>query len=55
LEKQLEKEDKMRNYLNQQLKKKDKQLIVLTNDQWVVKKVIEKGQGSQRNSQGYPR
>ena len=38
----MEEEDKMRNYLDQQLEEEDKQLIVLTNDQWVVKKSWKK-------------
>jgi hypothetical protein len=37
LEKQLEEEDRMRNYLNQQLEKKDEQLETLTNDHGVIK------------------
>ena len=38
LEKELKEEDKMRNYLNQQLEKKDEQLLTLMNDQGEVKK-----------------
>ena len=38
LEKELKEEDKMRNYLNQQLEKKDEQLATLMNDQGEVKK-----------------
>jgi hypothetical protein len=34
----LKEEDKMRNYLNQQLEKKDEQLATLMNDQGEVKK-----------------
>jgi DNA-binding phage protein len=34
----LKEEDKMRNYLNQQLEKKDEQLLTLMNDQGEVKK-----------------
>jgi hypothetical protein len=37
LEKILEEEDRMRNYLNQELEKKDEQVETLTNDHGAIK------------------
>jgi len=52
LEKQLEEEDRMRNYLNQQLEKKDEQLETLTNDHGVIKEWQKKVEVAEEMAKG---
>jgi len=52
LEKQLEEEDRMRNYLNRQLEKKDEQLETLTNDHGVIKEWQKKVEVAEEMAKG---